>query len=445
MRSCCTFLLSLALASDASPQTLETANARAIDQIQSRDFNGAVSTLRPFLDHADPTLCNLLGIAESELHHTAAARQAFEKGLALDPASISLNENLGFLYFQLGDYRTADKYLAKAISNGSDKPGVAFSHAASLARTGHDSEALNLLDRLEPSLSNQPDYWAERGSIELRLRPAAAAASFDRALTLAPADLRALNGAASAAEASHQDEKALSYLLRARNAGPGDIATLLHFGSLCLRRDLSVDARDALQHAYTLAPQNNLALFLYARVQIAFQQWQQAHDLFTAFDTRVPNYAPAQFALGWLDLKLNRPAEARRHLEKSLALDPANPDVRSQLGQLDLDEGNLDAARTQLRAVLDTHPAHAKANIAFGDLMIRQGDLQQARVHYETAISADPRSGPAHYKLSTVLMRQHDTERAARERALGAELNAEAEKAGKVVLVLANPAGERIE
>jgi Tfp pilus assembly protein PilF len=128
-------------------------------------------------------------------------------------------------------------------------------------------------------------------------------------------------------------------------------------------------------------------------------------------------------------------------LEESLSLDPGLADARCELGQLDLDQGQLDAAGANLRAVLDKQPRHAKANIALGDVMLRSGNLAEAKTRYETAIAADPQSGPAHYKLSTVLLRLHEPERAAKERALGASLNADALRASKTVLVLAEPDG----
>jgi tetratricopeptide (TPR) repeat protein len=297
------------------------------------------------------------------------------------------------------------------------------------------------LIQLEEHLADKPDYWSERGWAELATDPTAAARSFDRALALAGDDVRALNGAASAAEAVHEDEKALALLLRAKKAHPEDLRTLLHFGSVCLRRDLTIDALDALEHAYKVAPENNLALFLYARAQIAFQQWQESHDLFTEFDRRVPKYPPAQYALGWLDIKLNRAAEAREHLERCVALDPAHADALYELGQLDYNEGRLADAERRLSAVLGKNPRHPKANIAMGDVLMRKSDLAGARARYEAAIEADPQSGPAHYKLSTVLMRLGQTDVADKERALGARLNADATKASKTVLVLADPDG----
>jgi tetratricopeptide (TPR) repeat protein len=417
--------------------------ARAVAQITARNFQEACLTLRPMAAQSPrvPDFWNLLGICESELHRSGAAREAFERGLQLAPDSIALHENLGLLLFNENEFSEAKRDLAKAVALGSTQPGVAFSLAASEVRTGEPARGLARLRKLEEPLGGQAAYWTERGWVELAGDPAAASASFDHALALSADDARALNGAASAAEARHEDEKALSLLLRARKAQPADVRILMHFGALCLRNDLGVDALSALEEARKLAPSNNLALFLYARAQIAFQQWQEAHDLFAEFDRRVPNYPPAQYALGWLDVKLNRSAEARQHLEKTLALDAKQVEARCDLAQLDLEEDRLADAESLFSTVLKAQPRHARANIGMGDVLLRKGDLPGAKARYEAAIASDGNSGPAHYKLSTVLLRLHENERAAEERARGTELNAQALKAAKTVLVLAEPDG----
>jgi tetratricopeptide (TPR) repeat protein len=433
------FLIALPLALHATDDVV----ARAAEQITSRQFEAACQTLRPVARESprDPDFWNLLGICESELHRGDVAREAFVRGLTVAPDSVSLHENLGLLYFDQGKFAEARRYLQEAIALGSRQPGVAFNLAASEIRTGDRAKGLELLLKLEQPLHDQAAYWTERGWVELRDNPTAAAANFDHALALAPTDVRALNGAASAAEMQHEDEKALSLLLRAKQAQPDDVRILMHFGALCLRRDLAVDALAALEQARRLAPSNHLALFLYARAQIAFQQWQKAHDLLTEFDQRVPNYPQAQYALGWLDVKLNRLGEAREHLEKTLAIDANQIEARCELAQLDLEESRLDEAERFFAVVLKTAPQHPRANIGMGDLMQKRGDLPGALARYEAAIAADANSGPAHYKLSTVLLRLHQNERAAQERSRGTELNAQALKAAKTVLVLADPDG----
>jgi len=423
--------------------TVQPVAERAAALIETHDYQGAATLVRTALRRPPGTaeLWNLLGVCESELNHWAAARAAFENGLKLDVSSITLNENIGLLYFRQNEYLTAKKYLEKSVLLGSDNPGTAFSLATSQIRTGEPQRGLALLKQLEEKLAGQPAYWTERGWAEVSNDPGDAARSFDRAIALQPDDVRALNGASSVAEAGHDDEKALSFLIQAKKAAPDDLRTLLHFGSLCLRRDLTVDALEAIERAYKLAPSNNLALFLLARVQISFQQWQKSHDLFMEYDHRVPGYAPTHYALGWLDTKLNRPSEARKHLERSLALDPALVDARYELGQLDLDEGRLDDAETKLRAVLQQQPRHAKALVTLGDVLLRKGDLTEAKSSYEGAIEADANSGPAHYKLSTLLIRLEQPELAEQERTLGARLNAEATREAKTVLVLSDPEG----
>ncbi len=437
------FLLLAFAAAGWPAQTPETVEAQALRQIEAGEFQAAAAALRTFLTPASPqvSLWNLLGICESELHHAGAAREAFLKALKLNPGEVSVRENLGLLSYREGDYAGAKEHLAKAVSLGSIKPGVSFHLAAAQLKTGERAAGLASLKRLEASLSGVPDYWNERGWAELKDDAAAAEKSFARALALAPEDSRALNGAASASEAQGRDEEALSYLLRARKAHPDELRTLLHFGSVCLRRDLAVDALAATEHAYKLAPSNNLALFWYARAYIASQQWERSHELFAELAGRAPRFAPAQYVMGWLDLKLNRRDEARQHLNQCLQMAPDHIEARYELGQLDLSEGRFDTAAIELRKVLDKEPRHAKANLAFGDLLWRQGNAAEAKAYYERSIEADPKSGPAHYKLSTVLLRLQERKRAEKERALGVALNAEAVKASKNALLLAEPDG----
>jgi tetratricopeptide (TPR) repeat protein len=413
----------------------------AEEQIRGKNFAGARDALREAVQQypSRAALWNLLGIAESELHEYKAARQSFLQGLAAAPQSVSLNENVGFLYFRLGEYPDAKKYLARAVELGSNQPGVKFSLAASRLRTGELEKGRAELKALKSQLAGSYEYWEERGAAEISVDPNAAEADYDQALALAPTSLRALNGAASVAEKQGLDEKALSFLIKAREAAPHDVTTLMHFGAVCLRRDLGPDALDALQKAHQIQPSNATAVYLLARANIAVQNWQRSLDLFRELAKRVPAVPTTYYAMGWLELKLNRPVDARRHLEHCLSLAPKLTGARYELAQMDVNDGELEEAERQLRTVLEQQPDHVDANILLGDLLIRKGHLDEAQQRLETAIRKDPKSGPAHYKLATVLARRHDAERARSERALAAKLNSEAKQASKTQLRLVLP------
>jgi len=218
----------------------------------------------------------------------------------------------------------------------------------------------------------------ERGTAELPQDGAAAAASFSRAKQIDPGSVRALEGCAYAAERQGLDEKALTFLLEARKVEPENVAVLTHFGMVCIRRDLGIDAVAALNRAHLLAPTNNLVLYELARAQISVENWQQAHDLFLDFSTRVPSFAPTYYALGWLDIKLAHVEQAKTELQHCLQLEPKLTDARYELAQLSLDNGDLATGEALLRTVLKEKPNHAKANVAMGDLLMRQGKVAEA-------------------------------------------------------------------
>ncbi|HEY6988475.1 MAG TPA: tetratricopeptide repeat protein [Bryobacteraceae bacterium] len=426
------------LGAQNSPQTAEKL---ATQQIQSGDFQSATEVIqRALRQHPkDASLWNLLGIAESELKKADAAKRAFEHGLQLAPDSVSLNENAGLLFFRQTDYASAKKYLRRAVDLGSAKPGVRFSLAAARLRTGQPMEALAELKSLEAALGNASEYWEERGRAELLKNPARAEESFNRALELKPGSGTALNGAAAAAEKQNLDEKALAYLIRARAADPNNIETLAHFGEVCIRRDLGPDARHALEKAHRLDPSNNSVLYLLARANISLENWQTAYDLFHELSKRTPAFAPAHYAMGWLDVKLNRTEDARRQLEKALSLDPGLTGARYELAQLALDDGEIDSAEALLKKVLQQNPRDAKANMTMGDIAMHKGRLDEAQTFFEKSIHEDPKLAAAHYKLSTLYFRKHEAERAEHEKAIAANLNAEANRASKTQLRLILP------
>ena len=410
-------------------------------RIQQGDFKGASELASAGLKvhPGEAELWNLLGIAEGELGKYQASEDAFQRGLRVAPRSATLEENLGLIFFKQSKYLATKEHLTRAVGLGSQKPGVRFSLAASRLRTGEAAQGLADLKSLEGALGGLSEYWEERGFAELKADPKGAASSFRRALDIQPESLRALNGAASAAEQQGSDEEALAYLIRAKNKAPEDVPTLMHFGVVCLRRDLGPDALTALNKAHTLQPENKSALYLLARANVAFQNWDGALELFQDFARKAPQYPVTYYAMGWLEIKTGRSGDARRDLEHCLRLAPDLADARYELGQLDVDDNRLEAAEREFATILQQYPSHVKANVAMADLDLRRGKLNDAQAHLERALAEDPNFGPAHYKLSQVLQRKHETERAQEEMAIAERLNERAKQQSKVQLRIAIP------
>ncbi len=416
--------------------------AQATARIEAGDFQGACELLRSQLRQTprDIESWNLLGISETGLGEMQSAEQAFQHGLDIAPEAVSLNENAGLLYFREAKYTDAKRFLARAVAAGSGQPGVKFSLAAARLRTGEPALALRDLQALEASLAGRSEYWDERGRAELASDSATAAEkSFERALALSSHDPTAWNGAATAAEKQGLDEKALATLVKAQAANPDNITLLMHFASVCIRRDLGPDAITALDKARHLDPSNFAVLYLLARANISVANWQQAHGLFQQFSAHDPTFAPAYFALGWLDIRLNRTSQARSELQHCLQLAPELIEARYTLAQLEWDDGNIDQAEQLLHRVLQQNPRHSQANMTLGDIELRRENLPAAQRLLEAAVKSDPKLAAAHYKLSTVLQREHRSQEANAEKQIAAQLNTEAHQSGRTQFKLVLP------
>ena len=287
-----------------------------------RDFEGACAdSAADGETHARRRdVWNLLGICESETESRSCGRDAFWRRLKVAPDSVPLHENLGLLYFNDGRLRAARRCLEKAVALGSTRarrrlqPGsFGDSHRRTKRRVGR------LLKLEEPlALSRRTGRNADGSSSGSRVQPLRPRASIAH-LALDPEDARALNGAASAAEAQHEDEKALSFLLRARKAQPDDIRTLTHFGALCLRKDLTVDALDALEQAHNLRRRIiSRCSFTHGR-RLPFSNGNALTTCYRVRPARAQLCAGAiRVRAGWTETE-PAPVEARQHLEKSLA------------------------------------------------------------------------------------------------------------------------------
>ena len=85
---------------------------------------------------------------------------------------------------------------------------------------GHAAAAMELLQRLEPLLANQPDVWALRGNVAQRLgRHTESVQAYQTALKLRPGEARWMLGAAVSLAAQGHTAQATELAEQARERG----------------------------------------------------------------------------------------------------------------------------------------------------------------------------------------------------------------------------------
>lgn len=123
---------------------------------------------------------------------------------------------------------------------------------------------------------------------------------------------------------------ALADFARAAELDPRDAVNLVNLG-LALQQAGSPDAARVYRRALELDPgleqaRSNLALLLEQEGQL-----ETARAELQRVTVESPEYAPAWFNLGMLELRAGRPAQALAHLEQVLRLDPGHAGARRQL------------------------------------------------------------------------------------------------------------------
>ena len=142
-----------------------------------------------------PEAYNVRGGQALDAGQWAQAAEQFRKGLAIDPADVSLRHRLGTALAQLGDVAGAAAEFEDVIRRAPDHARAHFSLGVLLANNGRDDEAIA---RFTTSLKHEPGYVQARVQLAAALarsgRPGEAVDHFRRAIEADPSLSEAIYG-----------------------------------------------------------------------------------------------------------------------------------------------------------------------------------------------------------------------------------------------------------
>ena len=162
-----------------------------------------------------------------------------------------------------------------------------------------------------------------------------------------------------------------------------------------------------------------LALLLLAtaswRTQEQIAYWQNSRTLFTHTLAVTENNYVAENNLGtWLSGN-GQVAEAMHRFQRSLQIQPANPDALFNLGNACAKLGNWDEAVENYRSALKIAPAQADILDNLGFALVVNKQYDEAITNFETSLKLDPDSADARNNFATVLFIEHRFNEAAQQ------------------------------
>ncbi len=150
------------------------------------------------------------------------------------------------------------------------------------------------------------------------------------------------------------------------------------------------------------------------------------------------------------DIRKNKLADARKHLDKALRISPNNPDVLYLNGLLAMNQGNLPVAKEQFQKAVSVYPTHERSLLALGEVQVKMKDLEPAIQTMEALLLQNNATWRAHLIVATAYGQLQQYSKAEQHAQLAVELSGANSAGARLLLgqILAaegNQAGARKE
>lgn len=363
--------------------------------------------------------------ARFDLAKLEASAHNFEKSLQVATPILSgltqTEEGLLLLatdYAGMGKRTELEALSEKWQSLAAPPPSASIEFAGVLAMHGTPEKAKDILAATETQVAAHPagDVALELGQAYLSLGVLDRAEKYSLlALATDPNCTACDMTLATIAERQGITEKALSYLVQAKQREPQSPEVLFEFGKVCLLRNLLDDAVPALEKAVELEPDRDPYVYLLASAHVGKGNLPKAAALIGGLVRKHPRDATLNYAIGAVYYLEAKYSEAEASLKTSLAIQPDQVAASYYLA-LTYDALSQDEkAVGLLRDLTRQHQDHAPSVLELGTILSREGQYAEAEHELKRAVLLEPDSAKAHYSLGVVLRRLGKTDEAEQE------------------------------
>ena len=136
------------------------------------------------------------------------------------------------------------------------------------------------------------------------------------------------------------------------------------------------------------------------------RDWKKAAEMWTEVLKLQPDSAAALSNLGSVEIRLNKPVEARAHLEKAVALRPNLSATWMTLGMLNLEQKNPMLAVSNLTRAVHEDPSDARLHNGLAVVLKQVGWTNGAEQELQKAIDLNSDYTEAHFNLALLYLEQ---------------------------------------
>lgn len=337
----------------------------------------------------------------------AQALAAYRKVLELDPGHVPARLAVGLLHLEANDLDRAEAELTQVAKLAPEHPMGRYLAAVVDFRRNRPNEAKA---KLQQVLKRAPDFLPAHllaGAVEFSLgNRQSAIGHLGKVLERMPEHAFARKLMAAAMVGTGQLDEAQRLIAGLR--GDGDLLTASLQGDIALRRGDYAAARQHLEQASRLAPDNPALLVELARSRMgsgdtagAIEALNRAAELDTA--TGRPDAILVQ-----AHLRAGRHVEAMAAAERVIRERAQDPLGHHLVGLVHLTTRDIAGARASFGEALKRDAAYLPAAVALARLDLQANDPKAARGRFEAVLAADPRNSRALIALAGIAANQKD-------------------------------------
>jgi len=382
------------------------------------------------------------GVAAFDRGDTIAARDAFEKALAVKKDEVTAHTYLGIIADRAGNLKEAEQHFAAAVRAEPKRASARNNYGAILMRTGRSNLAAVEFEqslKLDPDQPNalvnlaQIRFSADdlRASAELFKRALAIKPDVDiaRALTVIALRLKDYPAASTyyqsyAADSGTQTaaaraelgaalfeaelfKEAEAELTAAINLNPADTDSVVRLARVYLARKEILAAGRTLESAVA---RGNDPAPIYALLADVYEQSGHVENAIPAMRLAIqrdPQSEKYRFAYAVLLTNSNAPGAAVIRIEEALKTFPSSSRLWFALGFANFRLDKNDEAERALRKAIDLDPKFAPAFAYLGLIRARTGAYGEATTLYESALRADSKLAVVHHLIADAMLKQN--------------------------------------
>src|SRR5256886_5291973 len=377
------------LAKARSPETLRFA--------QFKVQNGAAEEAKAFLANVTKQAPDFLPawpilgrIANNEKKYDDALKLV-ENALSRDPANVDARLVQAESWIAKGETKKAVNSIEDLDRTYPGSPVVKYALARVYVRTNNLDQAIAAVDQVVNLSPRFLDAILLRA--ELRLKKGDAQSVVDSLAAVvkqSPGLLQAELMLAEAYRALGRLDDAIAIVRDQIKRSPQNAASYFVLGFILQQQNKVTEAREALEKAAQLAPDNPSSLQQLVDLDIASKNYAAGHRRVDEVLQKQPNAAIGYYMRGKLYLAEGKFDLAQTALLKAIDLDPNLSSAYDLLVPTFLHANNPSEALNQMNAVLAKKPDDLSALLVTGMIYSQMKEFNKARDAYEKVIAARP-------------------------------------------------------